>query len=91
MVLSSVLASCDGSGIGVGAESIVSSAKTSTSTTGDKVPKVVISLDGRVFIVSWEMARCQRCLDPGNFVFLLLRCSEKRLYTYFSNATVSLL
>jgi hypothetical protein len=32
-------------------------------TTGDKLPKVAISSDGGVFIVGWEMARCQRCLD----------------------------
>ena len=68
VVLSSVLASCDGSGIVVGAKSIVSSAKTSTSTTGDKLPKVAISSDGGVFIFTWEMVRCQRCLDSGNLV-----------------------
>ena len=61
MVLSSVLASCDGSGIAGGAKSIVSSAKTSTSTTGDKLPKAAIPSDGGVFIVwRWEFLSLQR-------------------------------
>ena len=50
MMPSSVLASCDDSGIAGGAKSIVSSAKTSTSTTGDKLPKAAIPSDDGVFI-----------------------------------------
>jgi hypothetical protein len=72
MVLSSVLAS------GIGAKSIVSSAKTSTSTTGDKLPNVAISSAGGVFILSWEMAWCQRCLDLGNFVLFLTSSLQRK-------------
>ena len=89
MMPSSVLASCDDSGIAVGAKSIVSSAKTSTSTTGDKLPKAAIPSDGGVFIVwRWEMARCQRFRDSGNFVVQFLSLQRKKLKSLkFSNLT----